>query len=173
MGLGKKITAKETGIYRLLTTFCHTHRSVLYSTIIKEASSYSRWELTERTVSRKMWRVIEILKMSVLTGVLRELSWRGSKKILNIRGEEWYQGNCLPSSRLTHLWTHRDCGNMHKACTDPSQTGSQWWKEVVWKCPTNNQESIWNWQPLIKEKLVLSNGVLLGIIITLKGTPHA
>ena len=67
----------------------------------------------------------------------------------------------LDTRGLTYLWTHRDCGGTHRACTGLSQMGSQ--------C----QDGKWIWAPTHKGKLVFSNRVSLGIQTTLKGRPHA
>lgn len=70
---------------------------------------------------------------------------------------------------MVHLWTHRDCGRIHKACTHSSQIGSQCWGKGRHEFPSLTMKISSTDIYLQRKKIVFSNGVLLGIQTTPNG----
>lgn len=79
------------------------------------------------------------------------------------------QQGLLDTAGLIRIWTHRDCGSTHRACTGSSQMGPQHW-EGKWTHAPSLTKKVSNWQQ--EEKQDFSNGVSLCISTTLKGKPH-
>ena len=125
----------------LLRTFCYNHISVLCSSIIREASSCSRWTVPKHWVPRNTQSEMRCLDSSKTLGSLKhsvwnEMSqpssslqsagnseWQGWKSVRD-RGDGGHQGKkgLLNTEQLMHLRTYRDWGSKHRVCPrwDPS-----------------------------------------------------
>lgn len=165
----------------LLMTFCYTYRSVSCSAIIREASSCSRWEQIQRSTtglcseSERPWNTQSkwIVSIKFFPSVFMEL-WKSRGKDCK---SQWgwktpRRQSLLDTTGLMHIWTHRVCEripSMHKSKSD----GLSALRRDKDPNPHPSPEAVSNWQLFKKENFVFSNGVLLGIQITLKGRPHA
>lgn len=69
----------------------------------------------------------------------------GFQKIVSTYTADWY------TNELTEIVT---------SCVKPTRVQTKWG-------PIPNQEAVYNWYPLAKEKSVVSNGVFLDILTTL------
>lgn len=164
-----------------LITFCYTYRSVSYSAIIRETYSCSRWEQIQRSTtalcseSERPWNTHSkwIVSVKFFPIVFMEL-WKSREKDFK---SYWgwktpRRRRLLNTTRLMYIWTHRvyeSIPSMHKSKPD----GVPALRRDMNPNLHPSTEAVSNWQPFKKENFVLSNGVLLGIQITLKGRPHA
>ena len=114
----------------LLMTFCCTHRSAPCSAIIREASSCSRWEQTQRPRGRQNG-----MSLSNLFSQSTESCGRRGRKVVRARGHEgleqnsvfWtWQGSC--THELTMVVT---ACIQSVTCESPRQVKSQHGK---WRC---------------------------------------
>lgn len=74
---------------------------------------------------------------------------------------------------LMHIWPHRDCGSVHKACTGSSQTRVLVLSGELDKYSSPPSRSYLQLTPAQKREINSSDGFLLGIQTTLKVRPHA
>ena len=92
----------------------------------------------------------------------QEAMQKRQKNCMTQQGCKTLNEQCLPDTIvLTHVWAHRDCGSMDRACTGPSEMRSQCWVD---RSPILNPEAISNCQ--LNEKLVFSKEASLGIHLT-------
>lgn len=122
----------KTALKWLLKTFFQTHTLVPHSAIIREAPSYSSWELTQRTTkqhaeTKRCWNTPSKMEClhKPLFSELRELSRKGCKKIVWVRSDRWLQGNSVFQMRQDrHTYELIDCSSMLSVCAGLSQTRS-------------------------------------------------
>ena len=155
-----------------------------HSAIIREVSSCSIWGQIQRPTTGQYAETDrqtdrQTLEHQVLYGMSpSNPSPQGSWSYEEKEAERWWEPvgmeyiketRPLNTTGLTHIWTHRNCGSMHRSKMD---RGSTLREKETW-APIPNQEAISKWQLLAKEKVVFSKGVSPGIQITFKGRPHA
>lgn len=107
---------------------------VLCASLKKQTKiSAHSWKPSERKGSQM---TLSIFIRPFPAGNSEEGDWEGEG--------ETPRKQCLPvTTGLTHIWPHRDCGGVHRACTGWSQTGSQ-----CWRAPILNGGAISNWHLL-------------------------
>lgn len=97
------------------------------SATIREASYYSRWELTDPQVDTRRVRP----EHSVLSGMspsqsAPQGSGRYAKRWRSQRGRRSPRKQCCPDNR-TDAHTNSDWGSMYRACKGSSEMGSRCW----------------------------------------------
>lgn len=146
------------------TTFCYTHREAsCKQASIKEAFSYRRWALVQRSTT---WQCADSERLNPKripsTNTSSHTSWNYKEKDMmkdckNQWGRETPRKQCLlDTTRLSHIWTHRDCRRMHrsKLCQESVRGKGKWTSMLI-----------------LSPKLP-PVGVSLGIQTTLKSTAH-
>ena len=126
----KIVLLKNIAKQWLQVKMCYTHWSVPCSAIIKEDSSCSRWDQTQRSRAGQMCRVRDpgmfnpkrdVSIRSFLT-MLRKLGRKGAR---NFKSQDAMEDTKETSLLSTGVSKHRDCGSKHGACTSLNQVGFQ------------------------------------------------
>ena len=143
--------------------FKSIYRSVSCSATIREASLCSRWKLTQRPTIAQVLTTKDCLQcedththfsvgclLKSLPSEARELCKRGGKMIVRARGSGWHQRNVSSETTgVMYIVTET-------VAKGPSQLQSRQGPNVdterQTQLPLPNQETIFNWHLLAKEK---------------------